>query len=1677
MSIVKRIAGLAVVVAAAASVLVAVAAPASANQDSLWFGKIGETTGSYGPNQAVRIWGDLSFKNEGCPEDGVPDFVYPTSDVYIVVPGTAVGHLVDVTGNRPNTVVQYASVFDDEVIGITTPAGSLQGGEYDVVFDTCQDGVFDPDQDTVFSRVLTVTIPGDLPPADAALTSLKEASYEEYESWKNTSRVINGVWKLVDKALSSGCRAGNPTACALKYGNYFSPIQKQFDGLLLNQGQHYLGIYEDPPNPNYKSPIVLEQAAGDALAGEAAITKALLAAIEAYKGAQAAGDSEWALVHARTVVDLYAALEDQVVATSAQLQGVADGFTNAADEGIVFARQYLSRVFSAGFTADERRTMAENGMTRQQITAYETELRRHVQPHWTAAGIREVLEAQIETHTATATAVAEGRAAWTEIVAGLVADKATKNTHPVADAGSGYTVVEGTPIQLDGSASTAAAGESIESYAWDLDGDRDFDDATGATPTVTFDEPGAPVIALRVTDGDGRKAYDFSAANVTRKGALPVITGTAPTGHLVKPTVNKPTTFTVTATDDTGAPQVSWKVDGEGTGSTGNSFVWTAPGEPGVHQVTATATDADGHTSSRSWDVLVRAVDGDSDTWTAKTDCDDNDSTVHPGQLEFLGNGVNDDCDAGTPDAPVGGLTGKPYGWGHPHYNATGAGVINWSSYQLPLPTNLGDDVVKIEQGRGAGFAVLADDTVRSWGYPSEGQLGNGTVGPNAAYTPVQPKGPGGEGVLTSIRSIDESHAHVVAVRTDGKVVTWGDNNLSKLGDGSTVSYRPYPDFVLTGPGGEPLSNVKSVAAGYQADYALMNDGTVMAWGYVQCDGAPGGEAPYTPYPTKVEQLEGGVRQIANGSGIILFLMKDGRVLSCGATDPQLGRKWGFDETNTPYRPRQVDGLGVGSGVVDMTIHGDSAAVLKENGDVLIWGENTNASVGPVCGLPDCTLKSPTLAPMPAGAQIIDVENEDSATTLALRADGTMLVWGGNTYGAGGLGDLPGSDFVPTPTVVDVAGRHIVAISSSVWNGMALTRPADDPTLPVPARHITASVADATIEEATDGGFQVTLSEAHSAPISLDFAVAAGTAGAADVAIAEGTVTVPAGSTTALLPVDVTSDVIDEDDETFTVALRATGLGVQVERAQATGTIVDDDAAPTVSVESKSVVEGNTSLTDTPVRFVLSAPSGKEVVATYATTDGTATAGVDYVASAATIRFAPGETEDVVHMATAGDTALETDETFTVSLGEVTNGTAGGSGTVTISDDEKLTVAVTAPSISEGTGTNPKAQAVVTVTPAPLEGEVVTVPWTVVEPELGEGDAAGDVVVDNGTVELSAETPAATVEVEIVADELDEESEPFLVQLGAAGAGARTVLLGKSVTGWIADDDRTNTAPTVEAGDPVTGTEGAALPLAGSATDDTGVVSAKWTVDGPCVVTGNGPTASVTCDDNGTFVATLTATDDDGVSTNDTTTLAVSNAAPVLGDAEVVASGASAPFTDAGAGDTHECTIDWGDGQTGTVSPATTPCSAAHDFEPGTWEVTITVTDDDGGSATTTETLTIAPSALPFDGFFAPVDNLPTVNVVQAGSSVPIKFSLGGYRGQDIFAPGSPSSRPVGCTAGATDGLEETATPGASGLTYDSDTDRYHYVWKTSKSWKGSCREFVLTLRDGSTHTAAFRFR
>jgi Bacterial surface protein, Ig-like domain/HYR domain/Domain of unknown function DUF11 len=144
-------------------------------------------------------------------------------------------------------------------------------------------------------------------------------------------------------------------------------------------------------------------------------------------------------------------------------------------------------------------------------------------------------------------------------------------------------------------------------------------------------------------------------------------------------------------------------------------------------------------------------------------------------------------------------------------------------------------------------------------------------------------------------------------------------------------------------------------------------------------------------------------------------------------------------------------------------------------------------------------------------------------------------------------------------------------------------------------------------------------------------------------------------------------------------------------------------------------------------------------------------------------------------------------------------------------------------------------------------------------------------------------------------------------------------------------------------------------------------------------------------------------------------------------------------------------------------------------FPLGDTQVSITATDAAGNSSVCTFTVSVHYN---YSGFFPPVANPPTVNVVKAGRAVPVKFSLSGDKGLDIFAAGFPQTVGTACdTSAPLSDVTETVTAGGSSLSYDPVADQYIYVWKTQTSWAGTCRQLIFTLNDGTQHIANFEFK
>jgi hypothetical protein len=193
----------------------------------------------------------------------------------------------------------------------------------------------------------------------------------------------------------------------------------------------------------------------------------------------------------------------------------------------------------------------------------------------------------------------------------------------------------------------------------------------------------------------------------------------------------------------------------------------------------------------------------------------------------------------------------------------------------------------------------------------------------------------------------------------------------------------------------------------------------------------------------------------------------------------------------------------------------------------------------------------------------------------------------------------------------------------------------------------------------TDAIFTVGLSTEQPNPVTVDYFTSNGTAAAGrDYEATNGTLTFMPGETRKVVTVPVIGDRIPEGDEVFYL---------NVGGVRATGTIIDDD--PSIGIGGVTVMEGDSGTHGATFVVTLTVPAGTStppggrwsdpVKVSYATSDGTATGGQDYMVTKGTISFAAGETSKLVTIPILGDAIPERDETFFVNLlnpsrGEIT---------------------------------------------------------------------------------------------------------------------------------------------------------------------------------------------------------------------------------------------------------------------------------------------------------------------------------------------------------------------------------------------------------------------------------------
>lgn len=194
--------------------------------------------------------------------------------------------------------------------------------------------------------------------------------------------------------------------------------------------------------------------------------------------------------------------------------------------------------------------------------------------------------------------------------------------------------------------------------------------------------------------------------------------------------------------------------------------------------------------------------------------------------------------------------------------------------------------------------------------------------------------------------------------------------------------------------------------------------------------------------------------------------------------------------------------------------------------------------------------------------------------------------------------------------------------------------------------------------------------------------------------------------------------------------------------------------APFVSVTGMSVLEGNEGTSTAEFTVSLTAAFGEDVTVSFATADGSALAGSDYVATSGTVTIPKGETSATVEVPVIGDRIFEWDESFTLNLGDPGNVRMGNAmGWTTILDDEPR-ISISGSSVSEGNdGT---VEATFTVSLATAYDQDVTVSYATAD---GSAAVGSDYVAKSGTVTILAGDTSATFAVVVNGDRVGEQTQ------------------------------------------------------------------------------------------------------------------------------------------------------------------------------------------------------------------------------------------------------------------------------------------------------------------------------
>ena len=570
----------------------------------IWFSgeELYVTHASFYMGGEISIEGRIAYVSvPASDKDGKSDVLYNAADIYIVpnldVSGAMETPLQDVSG-MPNTIVRYGSgIFTSEIIGYAGWSG-LRSGRYDLVIDEDQDQLFEPGLDTILHPDMDAAMDINTREFVASLSSVqrmneaKQRAQDEAGFYMTTRAIwecidtYRKLWGFKDAITELGW---NETVDAIwnAYSDKLipSPIEKllgmlgpweQLKAAQTNLLARYLGIAADPPDPAYQQPVCLPPQASpcplvvdavdsgyyelaEVTSRQAEVAQALLSAMEKYQGAEAAGDGLWALTHAREIkrYSLLLANEcDSAAETAGRLRATLQSDSTDLQGALAFMQEHQSRLRTEGFGPAEYGDLLGAGLSpaaieslRQQFISDQLQVDK-------AAGL-EQLDSLVAGQQATA-ATYRALAADMDAIVGDLLYYGVEKSQPVADAGGPYAAMVGDTLSFDASSSTDPGSRAL-TYRWDLDGDAQFDDATGASVSRSLSAEQHGYVGVEVRNELGDLAVEYASVNVTNPIAAPRFLTLRPDQPYARVTTGQPLTFAVTT--DVPADVTWWKGD------------------------------------------------------------------------------------------------------------------------------------------------------------------------------------------------------------------------------------------------------------------------------------------------------------------------------------------------------------------------------------------------------------------------------------------------------------------------------------------------------------------------------------------------------------------------------------------------------------------------------------------------------------------------------------------------------------------------------------------------------------------------------------------------------------------------------------------------------------------------------------------------------------------------------------------------------------------------------------------------------------------------------------------------------------------------------------------------------------------------------------------------------------